>query len=277
MFIEYDASDPAILERVMSRNLSILLLIVFALFMLSCEQDSDSSPDTDYDFLSFTDFNEWYQSHTWAVNVTVLVNSEPDDFMYVLPELECFMDNIVSANDTFDLSINGTDVPLDYYNGNVFVDPIGPDITMGYAPDLHIIFQINGTDKINKRVVIPSAITMTGPENTDFTSPVSVSWTSAKTPDYQSMYTFIGHRQSPTIYHSAYFYRMISKHALQYTLPASEYLSYFHEKYGSVEDPAYLEVYTIAVYARNFEEQNNNVVSAEVIGDANLKRYSIRK
>lgn len=255
------------------RNLLIMLLLaVTALFMLSCEQDNDSHPDTDYNFLSFTDFNEWYQSHTWGVRITVLARSEELNLTYILPYIRCYMDGAVSDDDTFFLSVNGYEVPLLYHMGNIIVDNIGPDIYLDYATSFHVIFKINGVDKINKTVNIPSDITVNAPASLDFTQPVTYTWSSAKTPDYQSAYCFVGHNPSQVNYHSNYFYRMISKYDRAYTLPTADYLAYFHDEYGSVENPAYLELYTAAVYARNFEEQDNNVICAEIFGSANITR-----
>jgi len=225
---------------------------------MSCSTDNDSSSDTDYDFYSYTDFNEWYQDHTWAVGVDVLSGSSKDVFMTIEPYLNCYRQGIVNTSDEFLLTINEAEIPLAFVQGSVVVNNSGPDINIDFAEELHIIFKINGRDKINKTVAVPFSLNLNTPDNLDFTNPVVLTWTLQKNADYLETEVNIRCNMGAA-YSWRLFKNLIRPHLREYTLPSDYYLDYFN-----YTNPAGLVLRNATLYAMNFEEQYDNVIAVKL-------------
>jgi len=247
--------------------LTLILLLIVALFSISCEKDKDNTNNTDYDFYSFTDYNQWYQDHTWAASVDILASSQTDDFMIIQPHLNCYRQGSVSTSDQFLLTVNEEEIPLMFNLGNVSVDYSGADIYLDYASELHIVLKINGVDKVNKSVLIPSAITVNTPANLDFANPVTISWSMAESPDYLETEVYMRYYYATPAYTSKYFNHLVRSHIRSYTLPTDYYLDEFNQTVA-----ANLELRNAAVYAINFEEQGDNVIAVRVFDSAVLTR-----
>jgi hypothetical protein len=247
-------------------RLTSFLTFIMLLFILSCSTDNDNSQDTEYDFYSYTEFNQWYQDHTWAVRVDILSGSAREGIMVIEPWLDCFLPGTVSTSDEFRLQVNEEQIPLIFNQGNVVVDYSGPDIYIDYATVLHIIFSINGADIINKSVKVPVPLTLSPPANLVFSNPVTLNWSLQKDPDYQEAeYQIRFWTGLSYIYRT--FNKLLRPADRVYTLPTDDILDAFN-----ISNPAYLQFLYATIKAMNFEEQGDNVIAVRVISSVTAKK-----
>ncbi len=245
------------------KYLAYILVLMAALFMLaSCSKDKDDKP---FQFSSEAALDEYLEQHDWmfmllAVDGWDIDWSAKTDIQIVFDAH--YNGGTLNPNDTFSLSINGTNVKynkalLEEYGWFMF-DPFSTPA----VSTVDVIFKRNNNLIFDKTVNLAAFSNITNfPSNPNWNQSISVNWTLSKDSHVQMLNagTFAGGQDKDKTY-------FLNPAARSYTIPAGELFL-----------PNIMEYY-MSIIQMNFIEYKNNVLISMTIEEKykdNQKRPDI--
>ncbi len=253
----------------MNKPLRIIALSSLALVMLivgAC--NLITVPNTDFNFSDLDEAQDWIEEHIWHIR-TEVSEAEDKSSMIIHPSTLCYKSGVISLSNDYQLWINDTEIPLEFYGTTsnprlrVDWDLIHGDLAIPNSDRLHYVFHINGIEKINKIILIPStpAFEPFDFENVDLSSPVVVSWALHRDADLQALgcQTMYWEGDAGAGHGREYF---VETNRRNYTIDIDQILNSY--AYWAHEDLTTdnLTIESFSLKVTNFEEDGFNVVSA---------------
>jgi hypothetical protein len=154
--------------------------LLFLLLVLVCTQSckSDNNDENPYNLQSLDDYFEFMEQHEWGCIMSISDETDDKSMMYVEFEAEWTPEEIPET-DTFYLSLNGMEVPLEdqlYFEG----------IDLPQASTIEVVFKRNNEVIIDKSVTVPAFPQITQfPSDPVWTDPITIKWNLANNSHFQ--------------------------------------------------------------------------------------------